>query len=261
VESLAHRPASCIVEELGQRAAPELLALLRDHATRRWRLKVHFARRRLERLGWEAACHHAALEILGYRFNRAAMLRVAGRFPLAAWTDDDAAELAWAAEQGTWSRQGVRPANQPRARLGQYAAWVWARPDWPARLAAPARAWPRVSVEGDTRALRREHDWAALRATLTEDICASVLGGSRFDTLVCDGWLPLLAARENDEARQAGAWFHWPAGDLPPLLAKALRELAVFSARQPACNGFGQGLLGWYLEREATALLPLGRGA
>ncbi len=80
VESLAGRTAQRLPEELFRLEPAELVGLLHAHAADRWRQKVHFARLRLQRLGWENACHHAVLEILGYRFNSAPMLRLAGRF-------------------------------------------------------------------------------------------------------------------------------------------------------------------------------------
>src|SRR5580700_7105692 len=141
IELLANRPASRVPEELGGLAPADLERLLRCCAEMRWRQKVHFARLRLARLGWESACHHAALEILGYRFNRAPMLRVAGRWPLSAWPGDErTAGEAFAAEENHWSVQGVRPANHPHRRLRQYAAWTIERPGWPARLEALAPA-------------------------------------------------------------------------------------------------------------------------
>jgi hypothetical protein len=65
---------------------PEKLpGLLREKAADRWRQKVRFAKLRIERVGWKAAAHCTALEILGYRHNRAAMLTVATKYPLEAW--------------------------------------------------------------------------------------------------------------------------------------------------------------------------------
>src|SRR5688500_10757337 len=89
VEALANRPLATLPDELSALPANECAAVLHRHATARWREKVHYAGLRVERLGWDAACHHAALEILGYRFNRAPMLRIAGEWPLTKWTDGD----------------------------------------------------------------------------------------------------------------------------------------------------------------------------
>lgn len=253
VETLANRAWSRIPEELGVLPAAELAGLLRRLARARWRSKVHFAGLRLARLGWEAACHHAALEILGFRFNRAPMLRLAGEFPLERWCEgavqpDDLFER----ELAGWSLQGVRPANYPRARLRQYAAWVRERPDWPARVLAGAAALPAVEPAAETREVRRRHGLTAWRTRLAEEICGGVVGGSRFENLLCDGLWPLLAAKTGSDHH--GLWYHWFTGDLPPALTGGLRHLGVFDGRaQPACHGAAQGLLGWMLEREPTA--------
>ena len=250
VETLANRPLARLPDELGTLPARELAALLQRHASARWKQKVHFARLRLQRLGWESACHHVALEILGYRFNRAPMLRVAGQWPLAEWANGrvDPVEV-YAAEAQGWSLQGVRPANHPRTRLRQYAAWVRERPDWPARALQLGARLPAIAATSPTPAIRRTAHFADLREGFAEEICGGAIGGTRLDNVVCDGLLPLLAA---ESARELdGLWYHWFAGDLPPLLTSGLRQLGFFDGRaQPACHGAAQGLLGWLLERE-----------
>ena len=252
VEHLANRALTRVPDELGVLPAEELANLLQGHAEKRWEQKVHFARLRIQRLGWEAACHHAALEVLGYRFNRAPMLRVASGYPLASWTEaafDLAAVLA--AEAGRWSLQGVRPANHPRIRLRQYAAWVRATPDWPARLTQWGANWPVLDGRGDTRDVRRIHTFSSRRTKAAEAIGVGALSGSRFDNLLGDGLLPLLAVRSGRPF--FGGWFHWYPGDLPPVLARTLRQLGVFDGRRrAACLGPAQGLLGWLIQREAT---------
>jgi hypothetical protein len=237
-------------------AATDVRAVLLTQAERRWRPKVLFARRRVERLGWSEACHHAALEILGYRFNRVPMLRVAVRAPLAEWANGaiDLAALMFA-EASAWSLQGVRPANHPRVRLGQYAAWTRAGPAWPERLARLAGGLPAVPAEGNdwpTTTVRRRLGLTALRARIAQEITSEAVGGTRFDNLMCDGFLPLLSART--ERNLFPFWFHWFAGDLPPRLTTVLRSLGVFHGRpQPACHGPAQGLLGWMLAREGQS--------
>jgi hypothetical protein len=255
MESLAGRPALRVPEELGGLAPSEIERLLRRCAERRWRQKVYFACLRLARLGWESACHHAALEILGYRFNRAPMLRVATAWPLSAWTTGEGADgEAFAAEENRWSVQGARPANHPHRRLRQYAAWTRERPDWPARLGALAEALPAGGGANDvsTGDFRRTHALSKFRARLAGEICANAVGGTRLDNLVCDGFWPLLAARGADGF--FAWWFHWPAGDLPPQVKGALQALGVFTHHaKPSCYGFAQGMLGWLLARENFA--------
>ncbi len=254
VESLADRPLSRVTEELGRLPAAELAVLLGRHAATRWRQKVHFARLRLQRLGWEAACHHTALEILGYRFNRAPMLRVAGKHPLARWADGGVdADALFAAAGNCWSLQGVRPANHPRTRLRQYAAWTKAQPDWPMRLLKLAASLPALATDitsAGSREIRRTHQFPKLRTQLTEEIFGDAVGGTRLDNLVCDGLLPLLSAHTMRD--QQGLWHHWFAGDFPPSITGGLRALGFFDGRaHPACHGSAQGFLGWLIENEA----------
>lgn len=250
VEVLANRAATRIPEELGPLPAGELIAQLRRHAGERWRQKVHFARLRIQRLGWEAACHHTALEILGYRFNRAPMLRIAGEHPLGEWARGEVDVAAvYAGETGNWGLQGVRPANHPRVRLRQYRQWTQARPAWPAVGAAVAHTLPDVAPESPTPEIRRHHQFVARREKLAAEVCADAISGTRLENFLCDGLLPLLSAHTGRDLR--GMWYHWFAGDLPPVLLVALRGLGVVGGRgQPACHGIAQGLLGWLLERE-----------
>lgn len=252
VEALANRALSRLPEELGRLPPAEFEALLARHAATRWRQKAHFAGIRLARLGWTEACHHAALEILGYRYNRAPMLRLAGQFPLSRWSGSTAEPDEFAAgEAKNWSVQGVRPANFPHTRLRQYAGWVRARPDWPERV----RAWGEtLSAFGDgsgTPGVRREHGFPRVRAVVAAEICAGAISGTRLDNVICDGLLPLLAARGSTSA--AGWWYHWYPGDLPGFLVSGLRQLGYFDGRgRPASHGAAQGLLGWLIEREAA---------
>jgi len=268
VERLANRPLARTLEELSPLPAAELLALLRRHAELRWRLKTHFARMRIDRLGWEGACHHTALEVLGYRFNRAPMLSVATRWPLVEWARGAVtAEEVFATGTGLahWSLQGVRPANHPRSRLRQYAGWVRTVPAWPARLAALGAQLPDVaSISGPTAAVRRAGHFADWRKRLALEITGGAVGGSRLDNLICDGWLPLLAVRGRTTI--SALWYHWYPGDSPAQMNRVLRELGTLSARmQPACHGLIQGLLGWWLVREQAEGFPqppsAGRGA
>jgi len=257
VEALARRTDWRAAEGISRLPAGEARTVLWTQAEERWRQKARFALRRVERMGWTEACHHTALEILGYRFNRTPMLKIAARAPLAEWAVGRAdVGLLFAAEAGAWSLQGVRPANHPYLRLGQYAAWSRAQPDWPGRLVNLAEGFPLLAREDVTRptaAVRRRIELPVWRTRLAREIASEAVGGTRFDNLVCDGFLPLLAAKA--ERDLFPLWFHWLAGDLPPRLGTLLRSLAVFDGQaQPACHGVAQGLLGWMLAREADAV-------
>ncbi|HEY8932715.1 MAG TPA: DUF2851 family protein [Rariglobus sp.] len=257
MEQLAGRPLHYAQEALGVLGHEELNTLLSGHAKERWRMKVYFARERVRRLGWEGACHHAALEILGYRFNRAPMLSVATAWPFAEWAAGriDPAEVFTALAE-RWSLQGVRPLNHPRVRLRQYAAWCAARPDWPLRLRENTRLPALASAQARRNDGESVGDWRRrvgltnLRAGLCDGLCAEAVGGSRFDNLVGDGLLPLLAAETGGDLE--AAWSGWFAGDAPEAVTRVLRELGVFAGRdRPVSQGPVQGLLGWMLAREA----------
>jgi hypothetical protein len=241
------------LEELANLPLPEVREQLRQLAGQRWTRKVGYARQRIAKLGWEAAAHHTALEILGYRHNRVPMLAAAARWPLPEW-GDMATALAARREIDGWQRHGVRPANLPAARLAQYQAWVARVADWPAKLEAWARSVPAGAgvMDQPTASARRAGRLPGLREGLW-DLAGRAVGGPRFHTLVCDGFLPLAAARvERIDLGQV--WFHWFPGDLPDQIRRALPKLGVTGRReQPLCHGYAQGLLAWLIEREFCA--------
>jgi Protein of unknown function (DUF2851) len=253
LEVLTARDESRHCAALAALPAAELPPLLRAQARRRWQQKVHFAQLRIERLGWSDAAHHAALEILGYRRNRAPMLAVAGRHPLSEWVSGMDLPGVFAGQGTHWSLQGVRPANHPRRRLQQYQRWVTISPDWPERLAQfvmdpPAGAF----AEQPTKEARHRLAVPARREKLMRGLLGGAVGGTRLDTLLCDGFLPLLTARDGSELFPL--WFHWFLGDVPDLVRRTLPRLGLSDGReQPLCHGYAQGLLGWILSREARA--------
>jgi hypothetical protein len=258
IEVLSGQSAFTAPEELASLDPERLFAVLRERANARWQRKVHFAQLRLHRLGWQSACHHAALEVLGYRFNRAPMLRIAGRWSLEDWSSPsfDPEEI-FASEYGRWSLQGVRPANSPRTRLQQYAAWTRAVPDWPSSVLAFADNLPQIP-SAETRDVRRIHCFAKIRESIAGSICGNALGGTRLDNFFCDALLPLHTARARDSVNGRNVsfnfevWFHWFPGDQSPPLLRILRQLGVTDGRaQPSCHGFAQGLFDWFIERDA----------
>lgn len=232
----------------------ELRQVLQRSAVERWRQKVHFAQLRIERLGFTEAAHHTALEILGYRRNRASMLGVAAHYPLAEWVRGVELSEVYEAAPVEWQTQGVRPFNHPRRRLEQYQRWVVAAPDWPLRLQAML---PRLSscaqVEVADGRPRQAFQLAAVKEEMAGHLGAAVVGGTRLDNLVCDGFLPLVAGWQS-EADLFALWFHWFLGDVPAQVRAALPKLGVTGRGvHPACHGWAQGLLGWLLKRDARA--------
>ncbi|MCS6242677.1 MAG: DUF2851 family protein [Opitutus sp.] len=258
IEQLAGRPLHRAQEKLGLLSNIELDTVLRDHAQCRWRSKVYFAQKRIARLGWESACHHVALEILGYRFNRAPMLSVASAHPLAQWTQGQVApDQIFSEDPERWVLQGVRPLNHPRLRLNQYAQWCRERPDWPERL-QNGRAWRALQGDGGSAPPTGQGKWrrrvrlTAIRAQMMDELCANRVSGSRFDNLTGDGFMPLLAAQTG--LNLAGAWLGWFAGDAPESAVKVLKALGAVDGRdRPVAQGPIQGLLGWMMEQERCA--------
>ncbi len=239
LESLLEQPLDVRRERLLRRART------------RWRQKVHFAGVRLEKLGWEAACHCTALEGLGYRANRGPMLAVAARFSLE-WlaTERPIAETLVGAVPDTWVRDGLRPANHPVVRLKQYLAWAKKRPDWPARLAEEIAGWPRSDVADDAPeafldaapAFRRDYELPRRHQRLAEYVAAGAVPGTRMATLVCDGFLPLAAAR--GEEGLFAYWFFWYPGDAPDTVREILKTAEITDGRTISqANGWIQGVL------------------
>ena len=242
------RFAGLAAEPIDQRRA-----IMRAHAQRRWQQKVHFAQRRIEQLGWMEAAHHTALEILGYSKNRAAFLAMATHYPLARWVAGIEPAEIFAAKDLSWRRQGIRPANHPLTRLRQYQRWVTHQPEWPERLGCLLNC--RVALgEGVSPGRARQLLGLKLQRTqLVSELLGGAVGGTRLDNLVCDGFLPLLAAREGGDDL-FNLWFYWYLGDFPDGLRRALPKLGLTGPHgQSLCHGCAQGLLGWILQHEACA--------
>ena len=252
IERLADHPLSRARRELTAMSAQKLITELVRCAEMRWRQKVHYARLRVDRLGWESACHHTALEILGYRFNRAPMLAVAAAFPLADWArgGEGIAEKAYGCFMDRWSKQGVRPSNHPQTRLRQYEDWLSVRPEWPKLCVDFAESFPAVALSEavETVCFRRKYRLSDLAAEVSRIFFGGEIGGTRFNTMVCDGLLPLLAAQAGEKSCFAGVWYAWATGDIPALYAPLLRELGVVDKRhRTMTHGIAQGLMGWLL--------------
>lgn len=239
LESIGWRPSTPIPASLEVLDPAGREAQIRTAAARRWDRKVADARIRIARLGWNDACHTAALEVLGFSRNRAAMLRVASEWPLDRWRGEAPriSELV-AAQAGRWSRQGCRPANAPAVRLRQYARWIEAGPYWPESLREADLPLPEL-ISGDPWELGPRGQ--QLRHWFKGQLCAGAVRGRRFDTLVCDAFLPLLAAV--DRLHLELAWVAWPAGDIPSRVA-VLVQGRVGKPRplRRVANGWVQGI-------------------
>ncbi len=227
-------------------------ALLREEARRRWEAKAAFARARVEEVGWDEACHRMALITLGYSRNRRGMHAVGQRVPLAKWREQPPDADALARDDSfAWARGGIRPANQPRARLRQYGRWVAAVGDWPSALRSLARAEGLAgSTEEATAAYRRRIGARALRERFAERVAGSAVSGTRWDTLLVDVLFPLCATVDRPED-WATVWYHWFAGDMPDRFSDFLRVAGLHREPRvrPVCNGSYQGVLRWLASR------------
>jgi len=259
VARIAARPMDHLLATWRDLAPEEIEARLWAAAQRRWESKVRFARHRIAKLGWVDACHHTALEILGYRFNRVGMLKAAGRWPLAVWADagigPEEAYATLLAEQAL-HLQGVRPLNHPRRRLAAYAKWARTQPDWPGQLRSLGESWPEpggLTGFADVANARKTCGYAVwLRKGLGRLGAADRVRRPRADNLWGDGLLPLLAAAGPVARASLGQWWSmgWP-GDQPDRSRQVLRMLGLGSGRQrPLCWGAAQGLL--LAQAEAT---------
>ncbi|HEY8993276.1 MAG TPA: DUF2851 family protein [Lacunisphaera sp.] len=253
LEGITARDAAERIAELAALPRTELNALLLRQAEARWKLKQHFAALRIRKLGWTGAAHHTALEILGYRHNRAAMLTVATMYPLPEWGKGVDPDELYAKLDERWQLQGVRPANYPRLRLRQYHRWVTAKPDWPETLRRVVTDLAMSTLSpGSTALVRKETGLPEARERIAEAVLVGAVAGSRFDTLVCDGFLPLVAAETGRDFQPL--WFHWFMGDVPVEVRGALGTLGIAGrGAPPFCHGWAQGLLGWMAERDLRA--------
>lgn len=235
------------VEQLLSIGLDERRAKLSCSAQERWKAKARYARLRIDKLGWEQACHQSALEILGYSKNRVPMLALAERFRLEAFRKRGLSlDAMWNQGGDRWRTNGCRPANHPRLRLEQYSKWVLERPDWPKQLAALGTGLPQGEINNarlDIATARRSLGVSGIRKRINEVILASAIGGTRASTLVVDGFLPLLSARF--DAELSALWFAWPAGDGPDAATEALKRLQIVEGRNaPMANGWLQAILG-----------------
>lgn len=237
------------VESLLQSDLETRKVRLRELAQRRWLMKRHYAALRIERLGWEGACHQSALEVMGFARNRVPMLMVAERYALSEFAAGSLSpETLIAAAGERWRLSGCRPANQPVNRLRQYLAWARVVPDWPQRLARVGEglaeaAQPMAAWDWGSAALRSDLGLQRLRKLILALVIGDQVSGTKLDTLVCDAFLPLVAAKLDTDC--FAHWFHWKAGDKPDYCVEALRLLQVLEPRKvPLSNGWLQGALG-----------------
>ncbi len=238
------------VAQFIEKPLDERLQILQQRAEARWQQKLAYAQQRLQAEGWEAACHSYALEVLGYARNRAPMLRLAAKYPLASLSADAlTADELFAEEPGEWKLNGLRPANHPRRRLAQYLEIVETQSHWPDRLADCLKTFPHGSVSIPTSEFRKHVGLPQLRSMLSESVFSGAIGEKRLNTMVVDAILPLATAAGFLDG--FSYWMHWSPGDSPDALRKFLKHAGVTNRKNPQSNGWNQGALALFFERGA----------
>lgn len=236
------------LELLLEKELRERERLVVECSRERYAQKVNFMRRRLERTPWDAALHEIVPETLGLHRNRPQMSRLALKFSPSAMLLAGADAL-FASAAGTWNLSGVRPANHPRARLAQYLKLLEKNPAW-TRMLRDAAADLRVPDGGISlsgKAFRSAGKLPALHRFFAEKIFAGTIGGTRFETLMCDAVLPLCAAATGKDLFPL--WHFWFIGDAPAKAGPILRAAGLVSRERPLCNGAFQALLQMMLKR------------
>ena len=220
----------------------EIRKTLMQHAQQRWQQKCAFAQTRIDSLGFDVAMHGLTMEILGYRRNRAAMADAAHTFPIDRWkSDPPAPELVMAQSTKPWKISGMRPANLPVKRLAQYQSLWRMQPKWISQL--KELAWPTLSLDAVSAigSYRRQLGMTALRKEVSA-VIGDDISGTRLDTLLIDGWLPLIALDSGIDL--SGLWCAWYPGDFPESYIKAIAFHGITDGRaNPHANAWNQGLL------------------
>jgi hypothetical protein len=248
--SASGMPTDRALEHLVSLSPDQRREVLLEWARKRWDQKVRFAGIRIDRLGFEGACHSTTLEVLGYSRNRSAMLAVADRYPVEAWPTVDPAVVSgrWDVH---WQHQGVRPANQPKRRLAQYArlacdgrAWIDRLKNWSDLIDLPVVGGSPVPVRG----VRKGMGFTRLRREVLTRVLAGAVSGSRADTVVVDAFLPILASHRGKRCFEP--WFAWVPGDVPAGHREILRRAGIggLGLKAPHAHGWFQGLLGLMID-------------
>ena len=151
---------------------------------------------------------------------------------------------AWREQESAWKLTGCRPANHPRLRLEQYLSWCQSRRYWPKLLETLGRNIPvkeSRTVES-VSSNRRELNLKVLKERFSSEVLGANVGGMNVDTLICDGFWPLLASRLDRDF--FSFWFSWYVGNVPDACLDNLKRLQILDASSsPASNGWMQGVL------------------
>lgn len=238
-----------IVDFLGMDDPVEQHRLLVDKARIRWELKLRYARQRLAGVGWRQSCHQFILEGLGYRRNRIPMHELSLEHPLERKENLWNPEVLFQKKREKWKLRGCRPGNHPLKRLQSYSRIVERDSTWPEVLLFFALIYfgsaTSKSIDLDLSQMKKTRVALKLGDFLKEiqkEIIGNEIGGTRIHTLVCDAFLPLIAA--NTAMNLFPFWYLWQAGDYPDQLKLIICESRLRESKGSVqCNGWLQGLL------------------
>ncbi|TVP80224.1 MAG: DUF2851 family protein [Puniceicoccaceae bacterium] len=217
-------------------------AKLRAGAESRWSRKQAFCGKRLAGAGWRRACHQYCLEVLGYARNRAPMARLALTYGIEDFASGQlSTDRLFEEVRSHWRLSGLRPANHPKHRLGQYLSICAAHPDWPERLMAVFQSFPVVDGSMRGAAFRRAVALPQLQGRISSEVFADTISAKRLNTMICDAFLPLAQAQGVLPAE--AYWMHWPGGDAPDALHRFLKQGQIIDRSEPFSNGQFQGAL------------------
>ncbi len=215
-------------------------------ALKRWQAKIQFARNRLANQEWSDACHQWFLEILGYKRNKANMLRLAQRYPLSCWIEQRAAPIEIFSSINNWKLKGCRPANHPKTRLLQYAELCAVNPNWVVDLIDLIGSIKQAKGMGS---VERKPILNLVKKWRDSVLCGKFASG-KANTIWIDGILPLLSVHSGTDAFEI--WKHWLTGDFPQSWKLMMRE-AGWTDRSKGkilSNGMVQALIQFMLEEK-----------
>lgn len=212
----------------------------------RWQQKVDYAHKRLTVTCWPEACHQMALEVLGYRYNRATM----GKFALThTWQklrESVGSAEAWYAEfSADWVVAGMRPSNQPKRRLQQYHALMQRVPNWPQALRAILSDAPTAAEKLSTREFRKSTQLQQLNRSIVSDVMGNAIPQGQMNAVLCDAILPLAQAAGVTDA--FAFWWHWAPTHCPEQIKAFAQKWQLTGRNNPLSNGLIQGLIGEFM--------------
>lgn len=228
---------------------PQRFEHIQSRAWVRYHQKTNAAHKRLSQNTWPEACHQTFLEILGYKNNRSPMATIAKNYPHHYLTNhpEITAEELYNSQKENWKLTGIRPANHPLKRLQQYLTLLKKHPNWPNEWQEVSSSWePLPFIQPLTKHFRKS---TALK--WRHEIIARLLeyqfSGTKLNTLIIDGLLPLAAAHH--KLNLFSFWYHWAPGDMPDHLNQFLRNTQLLDSKEHLLsNGLNQGILLYFYE-------------